>query len=56
MKKAKWLALGAMLSGGVLLNGGGCLQAFWNGLWNQGFPGKAWIDITLGILYESIVG
>ncbi len=55
MKKAKLVALSAMLLGGATLFEG-CVSAFWQGLWKTGFPANnQWIDLTLDILREDLL-
>lgn len=54
-KKAKWLTLSLLAGGGMLFNG--CLSAFWNGMWNTGWPtDNRWINLALDIVNEDLFG
>lgn len=49
----KWLKLALLTSGVLLANG--CLGAFWQGLWNTGWPtNNRWLNLGLDILNEDI--
>ena len=48
-KKFKWLTLALLVSSTPLF--GGCLGAFWDGLWNHTWPNK-WLGLGLDIVNE----
>jgi len=51
MTKIKWLTL-VLLAGSTTLFGG-CLGAFWDGMFNHAWPNK-WVGLGLQILNEEI--
>lgn len=54
-KKFKWLTLSLLATGTLFASG--CLGAFWQGLWNTGFPANnRWINLGLDILNEDLFG
>lgn len=56
-KTSKWLALGAMMFGGATLFQSGCLNDFWAGFWNTGWPSdNRWLNLGLDILQEELFG
>lgn len=56
MKKAKLMILAAVVAGTVL-DSSSCLNSFWNGLWNTGFPSNnLWINLGLDALNEVVFG
>ena len=51
----KWLKLSALLVGGAMLFEG-CLQAFWQGMWNTGWPTEnRYINLIIDILNEELL-
>lgn len=53
----KWITLGAMMFGGATLFQNGCLGAFWQGFFNDGFPtNNRVINVTLDVLQEELFG
>lgn len=51
----KWLTLAVLASATLLSNG--CLGAFWQGMWNTGWPnGNRWLNLGLDIANEAIFG
>lgn len=55
MTKSKLWVLGAMLFGGATLFQNGCLNGFWQGLFNTGWPtNNRFINIGLDVLREEI--
>lgn len=54
-KKSKWVTLALLAGGAVVFEG--CLGAFWNGLWNTGWPaGNKWLNLAIDIVNESVLG
>ncbi|MBU0618387.1 MAG: hypothetical protein KKI02_11770 [Planctomycetes bacterium] len=54
-KKSTWLKLSAMLMGGGLLLGNGCLASFWEGFWGTGWPtDNPWLNVAIDIIKEDI--
>jgi|YNPBryantNP2012_1023418.scaffolds.fasta_scaffold53239_2 hypothetical protein len=52
-KKFKWLTLALLAGSATLFNG--CLGAFWDGLWNTGWPTQSrWLNLAIDILNEEI--
>jgi hypothetical protein len=52
----KWLKLSALLVGGATLFGNGCLQGFWQGLWNTGWPtDNRYVNLIIDILNEELL-
>jgi hypothetical protein len=57
MSKAKLYKLGAVLLGGGMLLQSGCLQDFWQGFWNTGWPAdNRWLNIAIDVLNEELFG
>ncbi len=54
MKRAKWVLLSMLASGGVLL-AQGCLGAFWQGL-SQGWPDNRWLNLAVDVVKEAAAG
>ncbi len=51
----KWLTLTLFASGATLLNG--CLSAFWDGLWNSGWPtDNPALNLGIDIANEIVFG
>lgn len=57
LKKTKWITL-TLLASSAMLFANGCLGAFWQGLWNTGFPGNGnrWLGLALDVLNEDLFG
>lgn len=56
MKNIKWATL-AVLVGSATLFQSGCLGAFWQGLWNTGWPTEnRWLNLGIDIANEVIFG
>lgn len=54
-KKSKWLALASIMASGAMLLQNGCLNSFWKGLWNTGWPtDNRWLNIAIDIIKEDI--
>lgn len=54
-KKSKWLALTSIVASGGMLFQGGCLQGFWQGFFNTGWPNNnRWLNIAIDIIKEDI--
>jgi hypothetical protein len=55
MKKAmtKWTLLAVLASGSVF---NGCLNSFWQGFWNDGWPNNLVWQLGLDIANEAIFG
>jgi hypothetical protein len=54
IKRAKWLL--AVLAAGGLTLAGGCLGAFWQGLWNTGWPSNnPWLNLAVDAVKEATV-
>jgi len=51
----KWMLFAAMLAGTALVTNG-CLNSFWQGLWNKGWPNNPWLNIGLDAANEIIFG
>lgn len=58
MKKSKLMALTAVLFGGAtIFQFGGCLNQFWAGFFNTGFPtNNRAINLAIDILNEELFG
>lgn len=57
MKKSKLAALTLLVASGATLLQNGCLNSFWDGFFNGGFPnGPRWLNIALDVANESIFG
>ncbi len=57
MNKQKLFVLSAMLFGGATLFQGGCLNGFFRGFFNSGWPtNNRAINIALDILNEELFG
>ena len=53
----KWLKVSALLVGGAMLFSNGCLGAFWDGMWNTGWPtGNLWLNVLIDVLNEELAG
>jgi len=54
----KWLKWSGLLFGGAtVFQGGGCLNDFWAGFWNTGWPTDSrWLNIAIDILNEELFG
>lgn len=56
MSKIKFWGLSALVTGAVLLQNG-CLQSFWDGFANGGWPNSPrWLNLTIDILNEELFG
>ena len=54
-KKSTWLKLSAMLAGGGMLLGNGCLAEFWEGFWGVGWPtDNLWLNLLIDVIKEDI--
>lgn len=54
MSKKKLMLLAGM-AGGATLFATGCLNAFWSGMWNTGWPAhNRWISLGWDILQENL--
>jgi hypothetical protein len=59
MLKKSWMKLGAIVVSGATLFqlGGGCLNQFWRGFFNEGWPSdNRWLNLTIDILNEELFG
>ena len=59
MMKRSWMKLAALVVGGstIFQIGTGCLNDFWNGFFNDGWPsGNRWLNITIDVLNEELFG
>ncbi len=55
MSKRKLYTLTALLLGGATLLSNGCLSAFWQGMWNTGWPAhNRWLSLGWDILQENL--
>jgi len=55
--KKKIFALTAMLMTGASLFQVGCLNSFWKGFFNEGWPSNnRWLNIAVDILNEELFG
>jgi hypothetical protein len=53
MSKKKLVTFAALLSGTVFATG--CLSAFWQGMWNTGWPAhNRWLSLGWDILQENL--
>ena len=54
-RRSRWLALFILGTGGtVFVNG--CLGAFWQGLWNTGWPtDNRWVNLAVDVLKEATI-
>lgn len=56
MKNSKWFALAALFGGGTLFQSG-CLNQFWSGLFNTGWPTEnRWLNVAIDIVNEELFG
>jgi hypothetical protein len=56
MNKRKLYTLAAMLFGGATVFQSGCLNSFWQGFFNDGWPGDRRINILIDVLNEELFG
>ncbi len=54
MKRARWVLLSILASGGMLL-AQGCLGAFWQGM-TTGWPQNRWLNLAVDIAKEAAAG
>lgn len=55
--KAKWTMLLASLVSGATVLQNGCLNSFWDGFFNSGWPtDNRWLNLTIDILNEELFG
>ncbi len=54
LKKTKWTTLVLLAGSGIAFNG--CLGAFWDGVWNSGWPqDQRWLNIASDIIKVIIL-
>lgn len=54
LKAKKWMTPALIASSGIAFNG--CLGAFWDGLWNTGWPREPrWLNIASDIIKVIIL-
>ena len=55
MKKVKWITLVLLATSTATF--GGCVSAFWQGMWNTGWPtNNPWLNLGSDIVNEMMLG
>ncbi len=55
LRKLKWLTLSGLTLGSATLFTG-CLGAFWQGLWNTGWPtNNRWVNLAIDVVKEATI-
>lgn len=52
----KWFTLSAMAAGATLFQLNGCLNSYWQGFWNDGWPEQRWLNIAIDVVNEAVFG